>query len=688
MPTYDHVFVIVMENHSYNEIIGSSAAPYINGLLTSGAVARNYYAVSHPSLPNYLALTGGSTYNITSDCTTCWVSASNLGDSLEAGGSTWKSYEESMPSACYVGDSYPYAQKHDPFIYFNDIRTNSSRCQSHIVPYSRLATDLGSASTTPNFAFITPNMCNDMHDCSIGTGDSWLKQQVPSILGSPAFTVQHSLLALTWDEDDSSGTNKVATIFLGYNVNAGLGSSVSYNHYSLLRTIEAARGTSTLTSNDSNAAAMVDMFKAVTTPSPTPCTGVSVAVNPASPQPAGTAVHLTPSASGCPNPQYELWIMPPSGGGWQLGAAYMTTTAFTWTNTGLPNGTYKFSLWARDASSPGIVGTAPYTYDAFSAFSYTLGDPPCITVTATAAPAASASPGAQVIVTAAATGCANPLYEFWLESPAGGWTLAQTYSTNASIRWATSGLAAGAYRFSVWARDATSPGSNGTAPYTYDSFSAIPYALNTTPCTSLSAPAAPAAATSAGTTVTISASAAGCSSPLFSVWLLPPNGLWSLLQPYTPNPTFTWKTAGSPAGAYRLSVWARDASSPGTNGAAPYTYDTFTAYQYSLTSVPCTSMTATASPLTTAAAGSMVTITGVGGRCPNPQYEFFVLTPGGSWTNAQAYSSTATLTYSTAGQPAGAYRFSVWVRDASSAGTNGTAPYTYDAFNAFQYTLT
>src|SRR5689334_3990280 len=207
-----------MENHAYGEIIGSSAAPYVNSLLPSAALATSYTAVAHPSLPNYLALSGGSTFGITSDCTTCWISATNIADNLESSGSTWKAYMESMPSACYVGDAYPYAQKHNPFVYYNDIRGNSTRCRAHDVPYSQLATDLASTSTTPNYAFITPNMCNDMHDCAVATGDSWLKSQVPVILGSPAFKTQHSLLAITWDEDDSSAGNQVATILLGSGV--------------------------------------------------------------------------------------------------------------------------------------------------------------------------------------------------------------------------------------------------------------------------------------------------------------------------------------------------------------------------------------------------------------------------------------------------------------------------------------
>jgi acid phosphatase len=252
----------MMENTSYGSIVGSSAAPYINSLLSSGAVATNYYGVAHPSLPNYLASTGGSTFGITSDCTTCWVSARNIADNVEAAGKSWKAYEESMPSACYIGDSYPYAQKHDPFIYFNDIRTNPARCQSHVVPYTQLASDLRSAATTPAFSFITPNMCNDMHDCSVATGDSWLRQQVPQILNSPAFTNQHSVLMLTWDEDDYSGTNQVATVMVGspLMINPAFSSSARYNHYSLLTTIENTLGLSTLTANDAGATVMTDMF--------------------------------------------------------------------------------------------------------------------------------------------------------------------------------------------------------------------------------------------------------------------------------------------------------------------------------------------------------------------------------------------------------------------------------------------
>lgn len=266
VPNLDHVFVIVMENHSYGEIIGNPQAPFINSLVGSGGLANNYFAVAHPSLPNYLALVSGSTQGITSDCTTCWISNPNVGDLLESGGRTWKAYAEGMPSPCFVGDAYPYVQKHNPFIYFNDVRNNATRCQSHDVPYAQLSTDLGSTATTPNFAFITPNVCNDMHDtCSstqsaITAGDTWLQQQIPQILGAPAFTKQNSALILTWDEDDSTSANHVATIVLGNQVTPGVQSGTQYTHYSTLRTVEAAFGLPAITANDAPGPSLGDFF--------------------------------------------------------------------------------------------------------------------------------------------------------------------------------------------------------------------------------------------------------------------------------------------------------------------------------------------------------------------------------------------------------------------------------------------
>jgi phosphatidylinositol-3-phosphatase len=260
LPRFDHIFVIVMENHSSAEIIGNAIdAPYLNQLAANYGFASNYSGVAHPSLPNYLALIGGDSFGITSDCTTCFVNAPNLGaDRIAASGRTWKAYMESMPSACFVGDAYPYAQRHNPFVYFNDIR-GSTQC-GNVVPLDALATDLGTSATTPAYAWITPNLCNDMHDCSIATGDNWLSQTVPLILGSPAYTDQNSLILITWDEDDATQANQVPMLVINPGVPSGYVSSAPYDHYSLLRTVEDAWGLAPLTSHDGAAIAMTDFF--------------------------------------------------------------------------------------------------------------------------------------------------------------------------------------------------------------------------------------------------------------------------------------------------------------------------------------------------------------------------------------------------------------------------------------------
>ena len=265
LPNFSHVFLIVMENEESTGIMGNNAAAYINALATGHGLATQYFAVSHPSLPNYLALTAGSTFGIASDCTGCYVNATNIADQVESSGRSWKAYLESMPSSCYVGDAYPYMQKHNPFIYYNDVRTNPARCAEHVVPFTQLSTDLVNG-TVPNLAWITPNMCNDMHDCSIATGDAWLANVVPGILASSAFQ-NGGVLFITWDEGESSAGccgnaagGQVATLVIAPNGVAGLRSTIAETHYSLLRTIEDAWGLSAL-GQAASAVAMREYFR-------------------------------------------------------------------------------------------------------------------------------------------------------------------------------------------------------------------------------------------------------------------------------------------------------------------------------------------------------------------------------------------------------------------------------------------
>lgn len=270
VPTFDHIFEIVMENKEYSSIIGSSSAPYINSLAQKYGLATHSYGTTHPSMPNYLSLIAGDTFGITTNCTTCYVNATNLVDQIEGTGKSWKAYMESMPSPCYLGDSGSlYRQKHNPFIYFDDIRKNSTRCQK-IVPFSQFSTDLQN-NTLPNYIWITPNMCNSMHDCSVSTGDAWLKTWVSKILTSPAWQ-QNGVLFITFDEGSTSAGcctyaagGHIVTLVISPLGKAAFKSSVNYDHYSLLRTIEDAWSLAKLNkAGCSCTATMTDFFAGTT----------------------------------------------------------------------------------------------------------------------------------------------------------------------------------------------------------------------------------------------------------------------------------------------------------------------------------------------------------------------------------------------------------------------------------------
>jgi phosphatidylinositol-3-phosphatase len=244
-----HIVVIVMENKEYDSIIGSSDAPYMNELARRNVLLTKAYAVSHPSLPNYLALTGGSTFGITSDCTDCNVQGKNIVDGLESHGISWKAYMESMPTPCYTSSSAgtapnEYVKKHDPFMYYNDIRNRPKRCNK-VVPFTQFPKDV--ISGLPQFAWITPNECNDMHSCSVQTGDSWLKSLVPKIL--PALGT-NGILVVVFDEGSTgagccslgSAGGHIVMIIAGPGANASTKIRAAADHYSLLRLIEDAWG--------------------------------------------------------------------------------------------------------------------------------------------------------------------------------------------------------------------------------------------------------------------------------------------------------------------------------------------------------------------------------------------------------------------------------------------------------------
>ena len=250
-PHFTHVIWVWMENHSYNTIIGSSQAPYINSLASECGLATNYHNITHPSLPNYVAATSGLGYTgiqqFTPDCdpsTSCDTSA----PSIFGQGETWKAYEESMPSNCFRSDSGEYAVRHNPPPYYTSLKT----CGKFDVPYTQLATDL-SHGTLPAFSFITPNLIDDMHDGTIAQGNTWLSQNLPKIFSSSEYKSGSTAVFITWDEGEGGTATKcatnttdvgchVATIVISPSTKPGTKSGTLFNHYSLLGTAEQLLG--------------------------------------------------------------------------------------------------------------------------------------------------------------------------------------------------------------------------------------------------------------------------------------------------------------------------------------------------------------------------------------------------------------------------------------------------------------
>jgi hypothetical protein len=242
VPSFSHVFIIVLENHEYNQIIGDPAAPYFNRLAQQYGLATSYYGIRHPSLPNYIALTSGDTYSITRDCKDCFLNVPNIADQIEGVGKSWRAYMEGMPSPCFVGDQGRYRQRHNPFIYYDNIRLNPARC-NNIVPFTQFAQDLAT-NMLPNYVWITPDICNDLHDCALDVGDAWLQTWVPQILASPAWQ-QSGVLFIIFDEGTTGAgccTNaaggQIATVVISPLGKPSYRSATAYTHYSLLRTIE------------------------------------------------------------------------------------------------------------------------------------------------------------------------------------------------------------------------------------------------------------------------------------------------------------------------------------------------------------------------------------------------------------------------------------------------------------------
>ncbi|HZB82856.1 MAG TPA: alkaline phosphatase family protein [Rubrobacteraceae bacterium] len=247
-PSSKHVFLIMMENKPFDRALQGN---YAASLASKYALATNYHAITHPSLPNYLALTSGSTWGTKSDNYQALPSGEDLGSELTSAGIPWRAYMESMTNGCFDSPE-PYALKHNPFAFYGE------QCPSNVVSLSELDADL-SGGNTPNFVWVTPNLCHDEHNCNVSTGDQWLAEIVPKIMDSAAWK-DDGVLFIVWDEDDkASGPNQVPLVIVAPGLEEHQ-TDVYYDHYSLLATIEDRLGVPRL-GEAANAQAIEDFLE-------------------------------------------------------------------------------------------------------------------------------------------------------------------------------------------------------------------------------------------------------------------------------------------------------------------------------------------------------------------------------------------------------------------------------------------
>jgi phosphatidylinositol-3-phosphatase len=255
-----HVFLLVEENHSFSDVIGSSAMPYLNGLASKYGLAANYYADAHPSIPNYFMLTTGRTETL-DDSFTGSVSDDNVVRELVRAGKSWKSYAESLPSPGYTGgDVYPYAKRHNPLAYLSDVTSGQT---GGLVPFAQFPSDL-STGILPNFSFIVPNLLDDAHDGSLSQADSWLQQNIDPLIQSSTFQ-RDGLLIIVFDESEDSdvahGGGHVPAVIVSAKAKRNFRSQTFFQHESALRLILSTLGISTLPGAAASAADMSEFLQ-------------------------------------------------------------------------------------------------------------------------------------------------------------------------------------------------------------------------------------------------------------------------------------------------------------------------------------------------------------------------------------------------------------------------------------------
>jgi acid phosphatase len=261
---FGHVFVVVEENANFGAVVANPALPYLNSLADQYGLATNYFANAHPSIPNYFELTTGHILTLIDASTPSDfpISSENAVRDLLAAGKSWKSYAEDIPSVGYTGgDTGRYAVRHNPLAYLTDVQNDPTQLQN-LVPFSQFALDRNSAKL-PNFSFIVPNLCNDAHDCSLGTADTWLKTNIDPLIQSPQFQ-KDGLLIIVFDEADTldftSGGGHVAVVIVSPLAKRAYKSIAFYQHQSVLRLTLEGLGVTKLPGDAATAPAMWEFF--------------------------------------------------------------------------------------------------------------------------------------------------------------------------------------------------------------------------------------------------------------------------------------------------------------------------------------------------------------------------------------------------------------------------------------------
>jgi len=260
-PSFSHVFLVVEENHSFTDVIGNSSMPYLNSLASKYGLAKQYFANAHPSIPNYLMLTTGQMETF-DDNFSGTIGDDNVVRELVSAGKTWKTYQESIPSAGYLGgDASPYVRRHNPFSFLSDVQNNTSQA-ANIVPFTQFSTDLA-GNSLPNFSFIVPDLNNDAHNGTLAAADSWLQSNIAPVIASSTFQ-NGGLLIIIFDEaeltDLDHGGGQVAAVIVSSNSKTNFQSQTAYQHQSTLRLVLEALGVNKLPGEAATSPAMAEFF--------------------------------------------------------------------------------------------------------------------------------------------------------------------------------------------------------------------------------------------------------------------------------------------------------------------------------------------------------------------------------------------------------------------------------------------